>query len=224
MTPEDLAKRHPRLFHLTLPYLMPVIEQHGLLSTSTMLDGMGPDDASCAAIERARRPAAVPLDHPTLGPIILNNQTPMTEKALAGCLDDGLTPADWLLTLNRQVFFWCSEHGPASVLCARTNRGRTVAVLEVDTLRLAQAYAAQIEISPINSGATIRKPARRGAATFTPLGALPHAAWSRLRGCRDTIRDMTVLSGVPDVTRYVVERRSVPGIHTLNPQRRHCSY
>ena len=126
MTPEDLAKRHPRLFHLTLPYLMPVIEQHGLLSTSTMLDGMGPDDASCAAIERARRPAAVPLDHPTLGPIILNNQTPMTEKALAGCLDDGLTPADWLLTLNRQVFFWCSEHGPASVLCARTNRGPTL--------------------------------------------------------------------------------------------------
>ena len=31
-----------------------------------------------------------------------------------------------------------------------------------------------IEICPINSGSTIRKPARRGLKTFTPLGALPY--------------------------------------------------
>jgi len=224
MTPEDLAARYPRLYHLTLPSLWPSIERHGLLSTTVMLDGMGLDPSVRAAIERTCRPAAVPLDHPRLGPIVINDQTPMRERSLAGCLDDGLTSADWLIHLNRRVFFWSSEAGLNSLLRARANRTRTVEVLIIDTLRLAQAYATQIEISPINSGATNRKPARRGTGTFTPLGALSYAAWSRQRGGRDSVREVTVLDGVVDIARYVIARRCVLGIHALNLQCIRCRY
>lgn len=206
MTPADLAARHPRLYHLTLPSAWPSIDRHGLLSTSALLDGAGLDPAARTAIERTPRRTAVPLDHPSFGPVVLNDQTPMTRRALEGCLDDGLTPVDWLALLNGRVFFWSSEAGLQRLLQARANRTRPVLVLHLDTLSLAHAYAGSIELSPINSGATIRKPARRGTTTFTPLTALSFPEWSRLRGKKDTIREVTVLGGVPDIARYITAR------------------
>jgi RNA:NAD 2'-phosphotransferase (TPT1/KptA family) len=48
-------------------------------------------------------------------------------------------------------------------------RQRDRLVLVLDTGCIASAYAEQIERSPINSGSSLRKPARRRHATFTPL-------------------------------------------------------
>jgi len=133
----------------------------------------------------------------------------MMEAALEKCLDDGLKPADWLALLNRRVFFWCDEEGLARLLGARANRTRTLEVLVADTLSLAQAHAERIELSPINMGATLRRPARRGMETFTPLLALPYATWVRKRGGRDRILEVTVVDGIPDIARHVVEVRRV---------------
>ncbi len=84
-------------------------------------------------------------------------------------------------------------------------------MLTIDTLPLARDYADAIELSPINSGATIRKPARRGLATFTPLRAMPYVAWSAKRGRRDRILEVTVVGGIPDIAKYVIAvRRSTP--------------
>ncbi|GJD94859.1 hypothetical protein OCOJLMKI_2066 [Methylobacterium iners] len=133
----------------------------------------------------------------------------MTEPALAKCLDDGLSPADWLALLNQRIFFWCDAEGLARLLGARANRSRAVDVLVADTLGLARAYAHRIELSPINTGATLRKPARRGPSTFTPLLELSFEDWSRKRGRRDRILEVTVIGGVPDIARYVKEVRCV---------------
>lgn len=203
MTPEELAARHPRLFHLTLPSNLPGIERHGLLPASALMTRHGID------LHRTRRPTALPLHDPVHGTATLNDQSPMTERALAGCLDDGLSPADWLTLLNGRVFFWADENGLATLLGARANRNRSVAVLVVTTLAFARSYGAQIELSAINSGATIRRPARRGLATFTPMLRHPHAEWRRLRGGRDTVREVTVPAGVPDVMRFVTEVRRI---------------
>ena len=201
MTPEELAARHPRLFHLTLPSNLPGIERRGLLSASALMALHGVDR------HRVRRPGAVRMDHSVHGTATLNDQSPMTERALAGCLDDGLTPGDWLALLNGRVFFWASEDGLATLVGARANRHRGIAILVIDTLAFAQAYAGWIELSAINSGATIRKPARRGQETFTKM--LPHSypKWSQLRGGRDSVREVTVPGGVPDVMRCVTEVR-----------------
>ena len=209
MTPDELSARHPRLFHVTLPEASAGILERGLLPASRLLDLFEVPRAERARMERAPRPAAVRIRHPRYGTAVINDQTPMTEAALAKCLDDGLTPADWLALLNCRVFFWGGEDGLARLLGARANRARAVDVLVVDTLALARAYAERIELCPINSGATIRKPARRGLTTFTPLLALPYEAWSRKRGRRDKILEATVLDGVPDIGRYVVEVRRV---------------
>jgi hypothetical protein len=161
------------------------------------------------ALTERRRPAEVALDHPRHGRVVLNDNLPLSEAALAGCLDDRLQPRDWLAMLNARVFFWADESGLMRLLAARMNRGRAREVLVVDTLGLATAHAARMEICPINSGSTIRRPARRGLATFTPLGAMGYAEWRRRRGGRDRILEVTVVGGVPDIARHVIERRKV---------------
>ena len=176
MTPEELAARHPRLFHVTLPGAWTSINARGLLPTSRLLDLFEMEGEARDRLERRRRPTAFSISHPRHGTVVLNDQSPMTEAALARCLDDGLSPGDWLAVLNRRVFFWCDEAGLSRLLRARANRARALEVLVADTLSLARAHAKRIEISPINSGATLRRAARRGLGTFTPMLELSYTA------------------------------------------------
>jgi hypothetical protein len=210
MTPEELSERHPTLFHITLPDAWDGIREHGLLPTSRLLDFFEVKGTERDRLESRRRPAAIPIHHPRLGTVVLNDQTPLSEAKLAQCLDDDLSPADWLMLLNRRVFFWSDEKGLLRLLRAKANRSRVTLVLEIDTLALASVYADKIEICPINSGATIHKPARRGLSTFTPLRELSYEDWSRKRGKRDKILEVTVLGGVPDVANYVRRIRREP--------------
>ncbi|MEM6683550.1 MAG: hypothetical protein AAF607_15055 [Pseudomonadota bacterium] len=206
MTPEELSDLHPRLYHVTAPDAWPMIKQHGLLSTATVLDLLEVDEPLRSQIAQRCRPEPVPLPHPNHGQIVINDNKPMSEKALAKCLDDGLTPQEWLTILNNRVFFWSTQAGLNRLLGARMNQGRKRLVLTLDTLKLARAYADRIEICPINSGSTIRKPARRGLRTFAPLLAQPYREWQKQRGQRDKILEVTVLGQIPDVDAYIIDR------------------
>lgn len=207
MSPEELAERHPRLFHVTEPGAWPSIARLGLLSTRRLLDLFEVGAERRLALETRRRPDAVALEHPEHGRVLLNDQRPLSESALRRCLDDGLEPADWIGMLNDRVFFWADQSGLDRLLSARMNRARPRAILVVDTLSLARAHAGRIEICPINSGATMRRPARRRLGTFTPLEAMSFAAWRRKRGQRDSIVEVMVRDGVSDIERHVREVR-----------------
>lgn len=203
MTPEELAHQHPRLYHVTEPGAWDSIKQKGLLSTTRLLDLFEVTHRSL--LETKRRAQAIPLEHPQHGQVILNDNLPLSEAALAKCLDDGLTPADWLSMLNQRVFFWASEEGLLRLLAARLNRQRVREVLVINTLSLAKNYAPVMELCPINSGATLRKPARRGLNTFTPLLSHSFQEWRKLRGKRDQILEIVVLYQVPDIAEHVVD-------------------
>lgn len=211
MTPEDLAALHPRLYHLTDPGALPGILRHGLLPTSALLSLFEVTGPERHAVERRRRPESVRLSHPEHGEAVITDNLPLSEAALEACLDDGLAPADWLGILNGRVFFWPDEQGLARLLGARLNRGRDRLVLVLDTLALARRHQERVELSAINTGSTIRRPARRGLSTFTPLGLHEYGAWRRLRGGLDRIREVTVLGGVRDVADHLVEHYLVPG-------------
>lgn len=211
MTPEDLAARHPRLYHVADPGALPGILRHGLLPTSDLLRLFGVAGAERFALERRRRPASVRLSHPEHGEAVITDNLPLSEAALEACLDDGLAPADWLAILNGRVFFWPDEDGLARLLGARLNRGRPRLVLVLDTLGLARRHHGRIELSAINTGSTIRRPARRGLSTFTPLRLHDYEGWRRLRGGLDRIREVTVVGGVGDVGDHLVEHRIVEG-------------
>lgn len=217
MTPEDLAALHPRLYHTTDAANLDGILRHGLRSTSQLLDLFGWSRAEREAFVRQRRPDRVRLERPDDGVAVVTDNRPLHDASLASCLDDGLTPADWCAKLNERVFFWVDARSLHRLLHAAASRERDRVVLVFDTARLARAYAGQIELSPINSGACLRKPARRGHATFTPLSRHAYADWRRLRQQRgekispDTIREVTVLGGIDDVRPFLDRYEVVPG-------------
>lgn len=210
MSPEDLAALHPRLYHLAAPGALAGIRRHGLLPTTRLLDLFQVPPPDRPAIEHARRPASVTLHHPAHGTAVISDNLPLPVHALAGCLDDGLQPMDWFRLLNARAFLWADEAGLQRLLDARMNRARPREVLVFDTLSLARRHAARIQLSAINSGAAIRRPARRGLATFTPLGQHTYGEWRRLRGRNDRILEVTVVEGIPDAASFLLEHRIVP--------------
>lgn len=205
MTPHDLAERHPRLFHLTEPDSLAAITRWGLLPTSELLKRCAVPAAECRRLTSARRPVAVELQHDEVGRVVINDNLPLSEKALLKCLDDGMTPSAWLRLLNGMVFFWPSEKTLQRLLHARVNRERTRRILVFDTLSLATAHWKKVHLSPINSGSTIRKAARRSRRTFSPAAKYSYREWQELRGGRDTIVEVTVRGSIDDAMEHLVE-------------------
>jgi hypothetical protein len=205
MTPEELADRHPRLYHVTTPGSMSGMIKHGLLSTSALLDLFEIAGEERAVIAACPRTAELTIEHPTHGKAIISDNSPLMIGALGRCLDDGLQPADWLRMLNERVFFWADRRGVSRLLDARVNRDRPREVVVVDTLSLAREFADRMEITPINTGATIRRPARRGLSTFAPIQAHTYQTWQRLRGRRDRVIEVTVRGGVPDIRNHLID-------------------
>lgn len=126
MTPEAFAARHPRVFHLTTPGACRLIKQHGLLSTKALLSLFEVEPVTADARLSHRRPQEVPLEHPVHGRAVLNDNVPLSERALESCLDGGLDPAGWLRMLNQRVFFWTTDTALEKHLQARMSRRAAV--------------------------------------------------------------------------------------------------
>lgn len=204
MTDDEVRAHCPRLFHMAEDGAWPSIREHGLLSTSALLDLYGVSGEARQAIEARRRPAAVPLARDGLPGVTVRDQSPMSDAALRRCLDGGLAPSDWYGLLNGRVFFWVSAARLRKLLGARAYRGKAHCVLTLDTASLLAAHRGRVELSPINSGATIFSGPRRGRDTFVPLDAYPFAAWRAKRPAADAVVEFTVLGGVPDAARHVL--------------------
>ena len=209
MTPDELAALHPRLYHVTAPGGIEGIRRHGLLSARAILDRLGVEGEERERLLTRRRATEVALSRPGRGAFTINDNLPLTEAALETCLDDGIAPAEWLRALNDRVYFWPSEKRLATLLGARMNRDRAREVIVFDALPLARAHAERVRLSPINGGSTIRKPARRGRATYAPLLEHGWEEWRRLRGRLDAIAEVAIEGAVPDAAEHVVEVRRV---------------
>ncbi|MEL6688582.1 MAG: hypothetical protein AAFP97_13330, partial [Pseudomonadota bacterium] len=102
MSPKEFASRHPRLFHLTAPDAWPFIKTHGLMPTETLLKRIGLDPAGIKALIHKPRPHRTYFDDTPLGPIELNDNSPLSLKKLETCLD-GLEPWEWCELLAQRV-------------------------------------------------------------------------------------------------------------------------
>ena len=205
MTPAELADRFPRLYHVTEPGAAASVRRLGLLTARDACALFEVGAHETRRLTERRRPDPVPITHPDHGRLVINDNRPLSEVALAKCLDDGLTPADWLRILNGMVFFWPDADGVRSLLNARINRDRARDVLVFDTASLAAAHRDAVHLSPINSGSTIRKPARRGLATFSRAIDHDYRDWRRLRGGSDRVREIAVRGSVRDAGDHLVE-------------------
>jgi hypothetical protein len=144
------------------------------------------------------------------GEVTITDNGPLSESALLQCLDDGLQPADWLRLLNQRVFFWVDEKNVDIHLRASIRQCEERVVLVFDTLSVVKAYHRKVELAAINTGSTIRRPARRGVSTFAPAYQYTCREWQRLQGGRDQIKELTVFDGIRDVEAHITGYYSFP--------------
>jgi hypothetical protein len=210
--------KHSRIYHMTDASNWPSIQQHGLLSTSRLLNLAGLDGDERYDLERRQRLRALRLPNGAL----IRDQLPMSPAALSVCLASGLAPEDWYLELNSRVFFWLDR--------GRLNRHRHACdsspqiVLIVDAHHLLSGYLEQAALTPFNTGNARRRPARRGRETFVPFDKWKESGWSwEAAALRTPLRpsshppvELAIADAVKDILDFVVEvRRLDPGEYLL---------
>jgi hypothetical protein len=179
----------------------PSIASHGLLSTRSLLDLFQITGEQRTALLTRRRPATVFVDHPVYGRAAIRDQKPLSEKRLAGCLRDGITPGEWIEMLNSKVFFWVNPERLAVLRGARAYRQQRQLVLRVDTRQLVEAHVDDIFLADRNTGATSPMAHPRGRDTFVGLRA----------DQRKRIVELTVTGGVPNIGRFVTSACEIGG-------------
>ena len=206
LTPDYIAGRWPRLFHMAEAGSWPAIRQHGLLSTTALLDLYEIHGDERDQLESARRPESVPIHHPRHGTAWIRDNKPINETVLRRTLV-GMTELEFYRLLNGRVFLWLTEIRLRRLRGAPPYRGRTHDVLVVDTGRLLAAYATTVELSAMNSGAV--HPAAnypRGAGTFSRISEYPWAE-RRKTAPAEPIVEVTVPYAIPDIADHIVEVR-----------------
>ncbi len=190
MTPNELARRFPTLWHVAHPGAWPSIQQRGLISTEQLVDlfEVADPDRNRILTERRRRP--VILEHPEHGTAVIRDQKPLIPGNLAKVLTD-MTPQQWCGTLNNRVFFWPDPKRRDSMMAAYSRED--LLVLTVNTASLLDAHLDRVELSHINSGTVRFANSPRGSGTFRPIPDYDQRS----------LAELCVVGGVPDVLDHV---------------------
>ena len=204
MTPDELAARIPRLYHVTDRRSRALVETHGLLCANSLIDRFVDDVEERERLKSERRRDFLRLHDGADGYAALNDNIPLIFGKLTPKLDDGLTPTDWLRMLNGRVFFWPEPQ--ERFFAAGRRGGRELLLLTFETASLARAYAGRLDLAPINTGSALRDPARRGRRTFTPASSVTWDAWRRSRSnvkrSLDSVREVSIRGDVPDAAEH----------------------
>ncbi len=150
----------------------PSIRQHGLLSTSALLDLFGVRGKKRYEIECQQRKKSVTIGAVHTGPVVIRDQMVLNESALSKNLD-GMSTSEYYKLLNGKTFFWARKERLEKLLNGRQYRDRAHDVLTVDTHALVERHHDRISLSRINSGAFFGS-GRRGVGTFMRIEDFPY--------------------------------------------------
>lgn len=171
MTRNELIRQCSRVYHMGHRDSWPSIKEHGLLSTTALLDLYqikGPDRFR---LESKWRPKSVSISHPVHGKAWIRDQWVMPETELQGVLVD-MSTREWYEYLNRKTFFWGRRNRLNTFLNATNYRNDTHSVITVNTGALIQKYGESILLCDINSG-FVYSGEKRGRNTFKAVSAFP---------------------------------------------------
>jgi hypothetical protein len=181
----------------------PSIRDRGLLSTKAIVDLYQPGDETKAEILTTVRRRKVTLTRDGLPDVVIRDQLPA--KFLNVCLEEGVTPGEYLDALNGRVFFWVSAERLVRLLQARFYRNLRHTVLQVDTAALLKAYSGRVQLAPYNTGSMhVPNAPKRGPGVFTDLADYPYDEWAHRRGkSGEPLVELTIDYAVPDISSYV---------------------
>ncbi|MFE4976030.1 DUF7002 family protein [Kitasatospora sp. NPDC056651] len=207
-----LIDEHPILFHMAQDGTWPSIQEHGLLSTTALVDLYDPSPADRAAILQSRRRAGFVLDDPALGRAAVRDQKPLQRLDRLAL---GTTLQEFLDLLNGRVFFWLTRARLDTLLGAKAYRDHPQLVLCFDTAELLERHAARVQLSPYNSGSMARANSPvRGRDLFRDIDDYPYDSWRKERRSRtNAVVELTVDHAVPDAARLAVRVERWQGGH-----------
>ncbi|TWO73259.1 hypothetical protein FN976_01915 [Caenimonas sedimenti] len=212
MTPGQLVAAYPRVYHMAEAGTWPSIRQHGLLSSNEVARRSGAQGAAAAALIRGHRAGKVTVSVPGLGDLVLRDQIPMHPDRISRALPPGMSAGDWYELINERVFFWAEEHRLHRLLNGKEYGHLEHDVLTLDTASLVQAHHDRIRLCHMNSGNTFPAMTKRGPEIFKPIADYEVTRTGRPR---KAVVEVTVLGGVPDIRRHVVEARRMRGEQVL---------
>lgn len=198
MRRDQLIEVHPTLYHMAEADAWESVVQHGLLSTSHLLDLYEVDGAERGAIESARRRDSVVITSRKHGTAVIRDNKPLAERRLAACLS-GMSPADYYRLLNERVFFWPTSRRLEGLLRARAYRARPHLVITVDTQRLLDGHGSRVSLSTINSGAALFSAPARGPETFRSIADFDFDLARQRRSRSTAIAEVAVTGGVKPI-------------------------
>ena len=193
VTPEELVRRHPLLYHMAEAGSWPSIQEHGLLSTTALLDLFEVDVTDRCRMESEWRQKSISIRHPSHGIAVIRDQRPMPPSKLASNLVD-MSPQQWYEFLNRKTFFWADWNRLSNLLNAYAYRNRAHSVLFVDTEALLTRHGHRTSLCAINSG-FVYHGGKRGRETFKEIGSFPSGS---------RVWELAVEYSVPDIVDLVV--------------------
>jgi hypothetical protein len=221
---DAFAEKFPRLYHLALDGTRSSdsITEHGLQSTSALLELFEIEPGAVRVrgdwtarmtgsagflasreerivrrevFEKEFRCNPIELIHPTWGTAIIRDHK-MHRRKLEKALDGKVDVGDWIKLLNGKIFFFVDINACGTLRTAYSGRSQVMLVL--DTRKLLAKYRPSAQLTTINTGATLHKPAKRGQKTFCDFVAFPTDDLKR-------IKEMTINHCVPDVIDYYAE-------------------
>jgi hypothetical protein len=202
MTPDELIRNYPVLHHMAEYDSWPRIQQIGLRTTEQLVDACNPDETTRNAILRQRRSQSIQLEHPVAGTVTIRDQKPLLMHNLEPKLTD-VTVEEYLELLNNRIFMWTHPERLERLLSARAYRSAKHDVLVLDTASIVEAYADNIRLTGMNTGATIFPNASpRGAESFMRIADFPFAA--RHKPLVDNVVELCIIGGVDHVEDHVI--------------------
>jgi hypothetical protein len=217
MERDELTRTYPLLFHMAEAGSWESIKEHGLRSTTALLDLFEYAEKERRLIESVRRPQSVDIAHPQWGTARIRDQKPLQVKRLEQILV-GMTVEEWCVTLNNRVFFWATEERLLRLLRGAMYREAEHDVLVVDSARLVAAHGDEVTLAPYNTGATVHQAPQRGVGTFKRIADYDFEYWRSRRSRKEAVVELAVDYAVPDIEDFVVRverRRAADVIKTL---------
>lgn len=209
MKTNDLIDFVPRLYHITSAGAWTTIKQHGLLSTTAILDKLGMSGIRRLSIESQRRPKSVVLDHSEHGLFVVRDQKPLPDSKLAKCVV-GCTVEEYYRLLNSKVFFWADSARVKGLNTARAYNGQNQQLIIVDTATLVAQYGDRISLCHKNSGA-LRAFHPLGPHIFKSIGVYDPRVTRKGKPGKPVV-ELAVDYSVPDIVRHVLEVQDIrPG-------------
>lgn len=201
MTLEYFVKKYPRLYRAAEVSARAGILRYGLLPAAEAARRAG------VKLPDGPRKAQLPIELPDGTQVNLTDNIPLNYKNLQSCLDDDLSPEEWVTMLNERVFFWPFRELGEANFQQRLNLGYESEWQVYDSRALLEPVWDRAEIAPINTGYAKRKPARRGKSTFARLKDLDFEDWRRARGMAqlDKIKEVTVAGSIPHAGKALID-------------------